>query len=101
LGGLLEGGEGDFLSGDGTAEENGEMAEGGETEIGIEEFAEGTMGWAVEDEGNGTVFFVVGSKKEHGFGKIGIEKAGVGEEEGVGGDDWERGGVAHGIILGD
>ena len=97
----MEGGEDDFLSSDGTAEENGEMAEGGETEIGIKDFAEGTMGWAIEDEGNGTVFFVVGGEKEHGFGEIGIAETGMGEEESVGGDAWERGGVAHGMILGD
>ena len=37
--GFLERGEDDFLSGDGASEENGKMAEGGETEIGIKEFA--------------------------------------------------------------
>jgi hypothetical protein len=37
--GFLERGEDDFLSCDGATEENGKMAEGRETEIGIEQFA--------------------------------------------------------------
>jgi len=98
---LFEGGEDNFLSGDRATEEHGEMAEGRETEIGIEDFAERAMGWAVEDEGNGAMFFVVGSEKEQSFGEIGIAETGMGDEESIWGDDWERGGVAHGMILGD
>ena len=47
------------------------------------------MGWAVEDKGNGSLFFVVGSKKEHCFGEIRIAETGMGDEEGAWGDDWE------------